>query len=112
MDSFLQFLFSIIYIIPFIVLHAAGVVLSLINRRKMPKASVLALVGFTFLLTSSLVSLVYSAWLHFWLQANNDTLVLSRVIMIQSAVVTILSFIATIFILAAIFVKRDYKTQP
>ena len=111
MDSFFQFLIAIVYIVPFILLHAAGIVLSLINRRKMPKASVFALVGFCLLLISSLITLLYNAWLHFWLQSNNDTLVLSRVILIQSTLVTILGFIATIFLLAAIFVKRDYKTQ-
>lgn len=112
MDNFFQFLASIIYTIPFLLAYLTGVVIALMNYRKMPKPAFLALVGCSLLLLNSLINIFRTAWFFYWFSpSGRDAQFLGTVTSIIGVFTTLFGVAGFIFLLAAIFVKRDYPPQ-
>ena len=108
MNSFYQLLLSMSFIVPFLLIFSAGIILSLVNLKKMRKAAIFALIGFFLLLLNSLSDIINMTWLLFYAnQSSADSV--SSIMMIKGIVSTILSIAGFIFLLAAIFVKRVYS---
>lgn len=110
MDIFFQFLLSIIYTIPFLLTYLAGLVFGLTNYRKMPKPALLALIGCALLLINELISISYSGWF-FFLRGDADIKIIGWSSSIIRAFSTIFGVAGFIFLLAAIFTKRDNPPQ-
>lgn len=114
MDNIWGFFFSIIYIIPFILLYAAGIVFSAMKWKSMPpRVCLFAALGCSLLLINSLIGVLHSAWLFFWFYqgSSRDVQFLGTVTAIEGVIRTIIGIVGFVFLLAAIFVKRDQPPQ-
>lgn len=108
MDLIFQLLLSTGFIIPFLLIFSAGIMLSIINRKKMGKAATFALIGFIFLLINSLLDIIHLCWLILYANQISAQSV-STIMFVKGIAGAIFGIAGFIFLLAAIFVKRDYS---
>lgn len=112
MDLIFQLLISISFTFPFLLIYSAGIFLSLKNRKNIGKAATFALTGFSLLLINTFIDIIHVSWM--LLYANRSTTQFIHIIMtVKGIAATIFGVAGFVFLLSAIFVKRDYsnKTQ-
>lgn len=105
MDLVYKLLTSAVYEVPVIAVLSVGVVLAMVNRRKMPKASMFAIFGFSLLLLKSLVGIARLTWIILFSAEN--TLQTIDAVSVGTGILAIVFASSGIALLtAAIFVER------
>jgi hypothetical protein len=110
MDMIFQLLMTISFIIPFLLIYSAGIILSLLKRKNIGKPATFALIGFTLLLINSLIDIIHFSWLVLYANQSSSQFI-STVMMIRGIAATLFGIAGFIFLLFAIFVKRDFSNQ-
>lgn len=103
-----SFLISLAYIVPFVFVYLAGIVLSIVFRRRIGKASIFTVIACLLFLLTSLINILHYVWLYFlYLPSSHDYQLLSTVTTIEGAAKTLLEIVAFVFLFLAIFGKRS-----
>lgn len=106
MDSIIQLLISVGYIVPFFLIYSVGIVLSLVKRNIPPRNARFAMAGFGLLLINTIINAGRMIWFVFF-ATSYLTAEISTVSMILNTITTLFAIAGTLFLLAAIFFRKD-----
>lgn len=103
-----NFLISALPSVPFVLLHFLGIVLSIFLRQRIGRAWILSLIGFLLFLVAAFAQIAYLFWLYFLMDRTSYSIdVISTAAGLQSVVQSILSILGIIFLMMAIFMRRE-----
>jgi len=108
-QEFWSFLYFIAWQIPFLLVFLAGIIIALVTRKRIGKASIFAMIAFLLLLLSSFITIGHQIWYLFWVlltPSRYDFQSLSTIYLVENIARTLLEIIAWILLFLAIFVKR------
>ncbi len=110
-DDVYQFLTSALFVLPFIVVHFVGVVLSILLRGRIGKPWLFSLAGFLFLTLTSVIQLAYFVWLYFLFdKARFDSASMVLAGQINSISQGVAGLLGIVCIMMAIFLRP--RTEP
>ncbi len=106
MEFFYYLITAAIYSAPELVIIGVGIILALVNRKRIGKPAILALIGCALLFVNACVKILQSASVFFF-AANHDTGTIGSISFIGTLAGSFLWIVGIIFLFAAIFIKRE-----
>lgn len=108
MDSNVSnFLFSLIFTLPFLFVYFIGLILSIIFRGRLGRVWLFAVFAFLLHLLGIVIGIIHSAILQFYIIKSGDYSSYETMSYIYSFILIFLNMIAYIFLFIALFARRS-----